>query len=227
MELSIIIPCYMEEENLRILLPQIIKTVSIETFETEVLVIDSKESLDFTQIVCKENGVKYFNREGSDDFGSAIKMGIQKAKGKYILFMDADGSHSPYSIPSFLKQRRHCDVVIGSRYIDGGATENSAVLVLMSQVLNITYRVFLGLNCLDVSNSFKLYRAYQLKQIKLNCSHFDIVEEILFKLNRRFKVSIIEIPITFKKRMFGNSKRHLLPFILGYIFTMIKLRFGK
>ncbi len=118
-------------------------------------------------------------------------------------------------------------MVIGSRYIEGGFTENSPALILMSRILNMTYRIVLGLKFWDVSNSFKLYRAEQLKQLKLHCAHFDIVEEILFKMHRRFKVNIIEVPITFKKRMFGESKRNLLLFIIEYVFTIIKLRFGK
>ena len=227
MELSIIIPAFLEEENLRILLPRVIRAVSAEIPEMEILIIDSKEPLDFTKAVCEKNGVKYFNREDSNNFGDAVRMGIRQAQGEYILFMDADGSHAPELISRLLKYRGDYDVVIGSRYIEGGFTENSPALILMSRILNMTYRIVLGLKCWDVSNSFKLYRAEQLKQIELHCTHFDIVEEILFKMHRRFKVSIIEVPITFKKRMFGESKRNLLLFIVEYVFTIIKLRLGK
>ena len=57
---------------------------------------------------------------------------------------------------------------------------------------------------------------------------FDIVEEILFKLKRLHKKLIIkELPFTFKKRMFGETKRNLVFFILSYIVTLVRLRFSK
>jgi dolichol-phosphate mannosyltransferase len=61
--------------------------------------------------------------------------------------------------------------------------------------------------------------------LDLRCKNFDIIEEILlniFKLNP--KLSYKEVPFTFKKRLFGESKRNLLLFILTYIFTIFKLR---
>ena len=60
----------------------------------------------------------------------------------------------------------------------GGATENSASLVVISRALNIVYSIVLGIKCKDISSSFKLYRADVLKSLELKCDHFDIVEEI-------------------------------------------------
>jgi dolichol-phosphate mannosyltransferase len=111
--------------------------------------------------------------------------------------------------------------------VEGGFTENSKVLILMSLIVNIGYRVVLGLKCKDVSNSFKLYPGKELRSLKLKCSNFDIVEEILFKMvrtNPRFKLT--EVPFSFKKRMFGETKRNLFVFIFTYIVTLIRLRFS-
>ena len=85
----------------------------------------------------------------------------------------------------------------------------------------------LGIPCSSyVSNSFRLYRVEQLKGLVLKCQNFDIVEEILLKLCRQYDVTILEIPFTFRKRLFGESKRNLVPFILTYVFTLIRLRFS-
>jgi dolichol-phosphate mannosyltransferase len=77
-----------------------------------------------------------------------------------------------------------------------------------------------------VSNSYRLYRALQLRSLTLKCDNFDVVEEILFKLSRQYRgLRIREVPFTFKQRMFGKTKRNLVLFILTYVYTLIRLRF--
>jgi dolichol-phosphate mannosyltransferase len=142
--------------------------------------------------------------------------------------MDADGSHPPEFIKNLWAESQDNDVVIASRYIDGGATDNNLTLVMMSLLVNRIYSLVLNLKCKDVSNSFKLYRASHLKRLHLVSNNFDIVEEILFKLKRSSpSTRILEIPFTFKKRMFGNTKRNLFLFTLSFIFTLIRLRFMR
>ena len=226
LELSVVLPAYQEEENLRNLLPRLLKTLKSMDVSSEVLVIDTINPMDMTKEVCEENGIRHIKRRVDNYFGSAVRTGIQEARGKYIIFMDADGSHPPEFIPEIFCFAEKYDVVIASRYIEKGRTENNLLLIIMSRVVNWTFSIILNLPCKDVSNSFKVYRGEQLKNIKLTCNNFDIVEEILFKLLRvhpllRFK----EVPFVFKKRMFGVTKRNLFLFIITYIFTIIKLRF--
>lgn len=226
--LSIVLPAYLEEENLRILLPRLNAMRAKLGIETEILVVDTITPLDNTKDACETNGVRYIQRHGGNYFGDAVRTGIAEARGERILFMDADGSHTPEFIPELWKETPNGDVIIASRYIDGGYTENSFSLVLMSRVLNWTYAVILGLKCKDVSNSFKIYRAEQIKPLTLKCQNFDIVEEILYKISRRNQgLKIKEIPFSFKKRMFGDTKRNLLAFIFTYLLTIIKLRLSE
>jgi len=226
--LSIVLPAYLEEENLRILLPRL-NTVraglAASGVSSEILILDTVTPLDKTMDACQVNGATYIPREGGNRFGDAVRTGISRAQGEFILFMDADGSHTPEFIPELWKKAAQADVVIASRYIEGGYTENTFSLVLMSRILNWTYAFVLGLKCKDVSNSFKIYRAAQLKPLTLKCHNFDIVEEVLYKLSRKNpQLRIVEIPFSFKKRMFGDTKRNLFLFIITYLVTIIKLR---
>jgi dolichol-phosphate mannosyltransferase len=222
---SVIIPAYLEEQNLRLILPRVIKVLSGIGKLYEVIVVDTERSMDNTAMVCRECGAIHVHREGGNDYYNAVVTGINVAKGENMIFMDADGSHTPEFIPRLIERAPNYDVVIASRYIDGGATDNKIYLVLMSRLINIVYSVVLGLKCRDVSNSFKLYKSDQLKQLKLKCRNFDIIEEILFKLHRNKKgLMIMEIPFTFKERMFGHTKRNLLSFAISYIISLIKLR---
>jgi dolichol-phosphate mannosyltransferase len=226
--LSVVLPAYMEEENLRQLLPRLTAVVAGIDADGEIVVVDTLSPMDNTAEVCKLNRVRYVNRQGGNFFGDAVRTGIQEARGEFVVFMDADGSHPPEFIRNLWKEHGGADVVIASRYIEGGATDNSRVLVLMSLAVNLVYSVVLGLNCKDVSNSFKLYRGEMLKELTLKCNNFDIVEEILFKIKRNHRdLRIRELPFTFRKRMFGSTKRNLFVFIFSFIATLLRLRFGK
>ncbi len=227
-EVSIVIPAYHEEENLRAIMPRLVAVLRAAGVPYEVLVIDTCEPLDNTREVCGEWGAHYLPRRGSNMFGDAIRTGLAAARGRWILTMDADGSHTPEFVPKLLAHREQADVVIASRYVAGGYTENSAVLVFMSHVVNIVYRIVLGLKCQDVSNNFKLYRTELVQGLHLRCNNFDIVEEILYKLHRRHPaLRIVEVPFSFKKRMFGNTKRNLVAFMFSYLITLLRLRLSR
>jgi len=226
MKLSVILPAFREGENLYNLLPQINSALNILGTDAEVLVLDTIEPMDDTPRVAAENSARYISRRGGNLYGDAVRTGIEEAKGNYILFMDSDGSHDPTDIVRLFEtvEREKAGVVIGSRYIKGGHTDNPVVLRLMSSALNLSYRIIFGLNVKDVSNSLRIYRADELKAIKLECNNFDIVEEILIRLKSRNKtLQIREIPITFGKRQKGESKRDLLKFIISYLKTIRRL----
>jgi dolichol-phosphate mannosyltransferase len=226
--LSVVLPSFLEEENLRVLLPRLRETLSHFRDNCEIVVIDTHAPLDNTRQVCEQHGARYVNRKNGDAFGNAVRTGIREARGEYILFMDADGSHPPEFIPSLYRDAENYDLVIASRYIEGGFTENNKLLISLSRILNITYSLVLGLDCKDVSNSFRIYRARLLTGIMLYSDNFDIIEEVLYKMKRANKgLRIKEVPFSFKKRMFGKTKRNLVAFVFSYAYTILKLRFGK
>lgn len=227
MKLSVILPSYKEAENLRILLPEVSEALKNIDDECEILVVDTMEPKDDTRDVTLATGAKYISRRGGDLYGDAVRTGIDAAQGKYLLFMDADGSHHPGDIARLYEnaEKRDMDVVIGSRYIRGGNTDNPLLLIWMSSVLNFVYRIVFKLKVKDISNSFRIYRSCFVKSIVLKCNNFDIVEEILIRLNLKYPdIYIDEIPIRFRKRKFGESKRDLIEFVFSYINTMIKLK---
>lgn len=224
-DLSVVVPAYLEEENLRLLLPRLTRTLESLDIRWEVVVVETVRPMDKTADVCIENGCTCIAREGRNSFGDAVRTGIRTSRGARVLFMDADGSHPPEFIQELWRHRGDADIVIASRYAPGGVTENSFSLVLMSRLLNLLYSWVLGLNCSDVSNSFKLYPGDALRALDLTCNHFDIVEEILCRLVHTRPSGVIkEIPATFKKRMFGDTKRNLLVFAVSYLYTIIRLR---
>lgn len=221
MSISVVLPAYMEAENLKNILPSIHNALC--NLDYEILVVDTMNPMDNTEEICRLNNAVYLPRKGGNYYGDAIRTGFQAASGDYIVIMDADGSHDPKEILNFYNEMEtgKYDLIIGSRYCKGGYTDNPLILRLMSWALNVTYRLFFGLKVKDVSDSYRMYKRELVKPLSLECQNFDIVEEILIKLNianQPFRVK--EIPISFNKRMAGESKRDLFIFIKSYIKTI-------
>lgn len=227
MGISVILLAYKEEENLKVLLPQIIDNVKKTGEEYEILVIDTAEPLDDTEGVCKTFGAKYINQE-EPAFGGAFKTGIKYAEMDKFLILDSDGSHNPKYIPAIYEKftKENCDVVIGSRYVEGGKTNDAKSSIVMSHILNGMFRLFLGIKAKDISTDYRMYHTEQLKKVSLSCRNYDVLQEVLLRLRLNKedkKLKIGEVPIEFDKRIYGESKRRLLPFIMSYIKTLCKL----
>lgn len=226
MGISVMLLAYKEEENLRVLFPKLKKALEATGEEYEIIVIDTQEPLDYTKELCQETGAKYFNQE-EPGFGGAYRKGIQVASMDKLLALDSDGSHDPkYILNIYYKFMEGYDVVIGSRYVEGGTTSDAKSSQVMSWMLNTAFRICMGIKAKDISTNFRLYHTEQLKQLTLNCTNYDILEEILLKLKLlvgKKNFQIAESPISFNKRLYGESKRQLIPFIISYIRTLFCL----
>ena len=183
------------------------------------------DPLDDTEAVCVQNDVIHIRRSGGNSDGDAVRSGIQRSRGRFVLLMDADGSHNPQVVLELWRSRDKAEIVIGSRYVKGGATENPAVLIFMSRILNYAYQIAFHLPASDVSNSLRLYRGQQLRSLHLVSNNFDIVEEILIRLvSGRTHSTVLEIPMTFEQRKAGESKRNLPAFMLSYLSSMRRMQ---
>ena len=224
MGISVVLLAYKEEENLKVLLPQIIDNVKKTGEEFEILVIDTAEPLDNTKGVCEEFGARYINQE-EPAFAGAFKTGIKYAEMDKFLILDSDGSHNPKYIPGIYKKftKENCDVVIGSRYVKGGKTNDAKSSIIMSHILNGMFRFFLGIKAKDI---YRMYHTNELKKVSLSCHNYDVLQEVLLRLRlnkKDKKLKIGEVPIEFDKRIYGESKRRLIPFIMSYIKTLCRL----
>ncbi len=223
--LSICIPAYREAETLAMILPSIREAAASLTPDFEILIVDTQEPMDNTAEVCAANGVRHVRRAGGNSFGDAVRTIIHEARGRYMLCMDADGSHSANYFPAMWAEREKNEITIGSRYVAGGHTENPAVLILMSYLLNLTFRIAFSIQAKDVTNSFRLYHRDVLTPLRLESDDFDILEEILIKASiRNPHMRIGEVPVTFGRRKAGESKRKLVQFAFGYLKTLKRLQ---
>lgn len=209
----IIIPTYNEADNIKKLIPEILKRTN---GEVDILIVDDN-SPDGTSNVVREfqkehQNVLLMTRPKKAGLGTAYVEGFQFALNKgyeYILQMDADFSHEPKDIKRFLKKIESCDLIIGSRYIDGVRVLNWPLSRLFLSVFaNFYTRIITGMPIKDSTGGFKCFRRKVLESIdlqKIRSNGYAFQIEINFKAFKKgFK--ICEMPIVFTDRIRGKSK---------------------
>ena len=226
MSISVLLLAYNEEENLKILIPQIKNELDKIKEDYEIIVVDSAVPTDNTKEVCKGFEARYIPQE-EPFYAGAFKTGIKYAEKDKILVLDADGSHNPKNIKDiYEKFEKGYDIVIGSRYISAGKTNDKKSSIIMSKILNGIMRPCIGVKAKDISTSYRMYDTKQLKAIQIKTKNYDVLQEVILRMKKNNKnLKIGEIPIEFDKRMFGESKRKLFKFICGYIVSVFNFLF--
>ncbi len=210
----VIIPTYNEADNIRALVPMLL---SLDVpVRLEVLVVDDS-SPDGTAAIVKEMAadeprLHLLERPGKMGLGTAYVEGFRYAiseKVDYVFEMDADFSHNPAAIPTFLEKIRSCDLVVGSRYLTGVTVVNWPLSrLILSYGANLYTRFVTGLPLCDATGGFKCFRRTALEAVdldRLRSDGYSFQIEVSFKLWKKgFRIE--EIPIIFEDRRVGVSK---------------------
>lgn len=225
----IIIPTYNERDNLTSLHTQIHDALPA----ADILVVDDN-SPDGTgqladSLAAKHSYLKVLHREGKLGLGTAYLAGFSHAMSSgydFVFEMDADFSHDPCYLPSLLGAAvEGADVVIGSRRVPGGGTENWGLgRQLISSGGSLYARTILGLPVQDLTSGFKCFRrsvleAIELESVRSNGYSFQI--EMTYRaIQRGFRV--VEVPIVFVDRRAGQSKMSRSIFLeaMGMVWRM-------
>jgi dolichol-phosphate mannosyltransferase len=218
---SIILPTYNERQNLPYILWLIDRAFQQSNLDYEVIVVDDN-SPDGTQEVCKAlqhifnkdtEHIVLSPRPGKLGLGTAYIHGMKKAKGSFIILMDADLSHHPKYIPKMIakQQEKDFDIVTGTRYVpDGGVWGWDLRRKLTSRVANYLADFLLSLGVSDLTGSFRLYKRDVLQDLMNVCESTGYVFQMEMMFRAREKgYKIAEVPITFVDRQYGTSKMGL------------------
>jgi dolichol-phosphate mannosyltransferase len=212
MRTAVIIPTYNESDNIEALAKEILALGDI----TEIIIVDDN-SPDGTGEIADEltkvyQGIKVIHRSGKLGLGTAYIAGFKEALAlgaDPIVTMDADFSHHPRYIPDLLAKNRDAQLVIGSRYVDGGGTVSWGLRrQILSKGANTFARLVLGLKAHDCTGAFRCYRRKVLESIELDeifSDGYSFLIEVLYKCQRR-GWEIGEVPIIFEDRRHGASK---------------------
>ncbi len=215
----VVIPTYNEADNLPALIAEL---RALELPHLSVLIVDDN-SPDGTGEVAETLAqrlpgfIQVRHRPGKEGLGRAYLEGFDSALrggADYIVQMDADFSHPPAAIPRMLALMPEYDVVVGSRYVEGGALDErwSWWRRFLSWWANEVWsRCFLGLRVRDITAGFKCWRRETLLGIGLDrvgSNGYAFQVEMAY-LTERLGYRVKEIPIYFEDRRIGKSKMSL------------------
>ena len=150
--------------------------------------------------------VRLITRKKKEGIIRALLDGIDESKGENILVMDADFSHLPDYIPDFLntlKENDNYDIVIGSRYVNGGSIVGWPITRhLLSKGANYFAKTWLNVKTNDITTGFFLVRKKILSNVHFTTNGHQFLLELLVKAD--YKIAK-EIPIKFQNRIRGKS----------------------
>jgi dolichol-phosphate mannosyltransferase len=228
----IVVPTFNERSNIGALVGQIFAALK----DIHVLVVDD-DSPDGTaafveSLSARHPNLRVLRRTTERGLGRAYTAGILHGLEhgfEIVGTMDADLSHDPAYLPAMLQLLRTHDVVIGSRYVEGGGTVNWGVhRKLLSWFANKFAASLLQIPAHDITSGYRLYRRDALEWIRsteIKSTGYSFLGELLYRAHRG-GARIAEQPIVFQDRTNGVSKLHRREIYLGAI-NLLRLRFSR
>jgi dolichol-phosphate mannosyltransferase len=208
----VIVPTFNERDNLPVLTHALMALP-----EVSMLVVDD-QSPDGTGALADELARQYpgridvMHRTAKPGLGRSYVDGIRSVLGRpvdVICQMDSDLSHDPRHLRDLIAASAHADVVIGSRYIPGGAVVNWPLRRrLLSRFANAYIRLVTRLSSRDCTSGYRCWRREALARVPLDQTDSDgysFLVEMLFAANA-LGLTFAEVPITFVERRQGESK---------------------
>ncbi|WP_166350454.1 polyprenol monophosphomannose synthase [Phytoactinopolyspora limicola] len=244
LEVLVIIPTY----NEALTVEKTVARVHTATPDVHVLVVDDN-SPDGTgaladELASHDTRVHVLHRTAKNGLGAAYVAGFRWALDagyRYVVEMDADGSHQPEELPRLLAALADADLVVGSRYVPGGTVVDwPRHREILSRGGNTYTRIVLGMQLRDATSGYRAFRAETLRSIDLDavasqgyCFQIDLAWRTVSAGLRA-----TEVPITFSEREQGESKmgaaivrealvrvtRWGLEYRLGQITSKLRLR---
>lgn len=195
MKISILIPTKNEP-----LINELVEEIhnTLNSHEHEIIVIDKS---DITPNIVGATLV----RQNSNGLGKAIIEGLEVSNGDVIVTMDGDFSHDPKDIPKLLDNITDYDIVIGSKFIEGGINEDNPSRKFTSILFQFLASSILGLNVKDPMSGFAAVKREVYNIAKPNPIGYKINMDLMYKA-KKHNLKIREVPITFHKRKAGFTK---------------------
>lgn len=219
--ISIILPVYNEEKNIKRTIQAIEKKVRNQH---EILVVydfEEDPSLLIVKDLIKNNSNIFLVKNNlGRGIVNAIKTGFIYSKGDYIIVMSSDQTDDPNTINAMYKKiQEGYDIVGGTRYSKGGKRkDNISLKLLLSKLAGIATPYLLGIPITDLTNGFKMYRKSLINTIPIESKNgWAFSMELVIKAkHKNFLIS--EIPTFSNKRVYGKSKFKLIKWLPQYIY---------
>jgi len=203
-KVSIIVPCYNEEETIVEVVNEI-RNLKLD-HEKEIIVIDDGSTDQSLSIISSFDDIKLIQHESNRGKGVAIRTGIINASGDILIIQDADLEYHPIDIPQLLKPilEGKADVVLGSRF-QGKMKSMKKSHLLGNKFLSYVISILFGQKITDVMTGYKVFRRKVFDDLEIKSNDFRIEVELVSKILEK-KYRIVEVPINYTYREKGESK---------------------
>lgn len=226
-DVSVILPTYNEALSLRDFVPRLAQTLESQKVVYEIVVVDDNSpdrTYEEVRNMSDTYPIRVIRRIGKLGLSSAILTGLYNAVGNVRIVMDADGQHPVEAVPElFAAIQSGADIAIGSRYVSSGSVSddwenhrrwNSRIATWLARPLLPAVR--------DPMSGFFACRSDVFEGIRFYNIGYKFLLELLVRGNYN-RASLLEIPIHFQKRIFGESKMRLSEVIkycvlLGFLY---------
>ncbi len=236
MKLSIITPCYNEEDGISYLCHKLEEAeAKLKDYILELIFIDDGSTDRTFELLNKayknKENVKIIKHEKNMNVGAALRTGFKAASGDIIITIDSDCTYDPIEIPNLLKLLdKDTDIVTASPYHPDGKVENApAYRVFLSKAASKIYALITRSKIYTFTSIFRAYRKDVVKNINFKSNDFLAPAEILIlAIFKKYRVK--EYPTTLHVRKFGVSKIKVLKAIkshLKFIFYILKLKISR
>jgi glycosyltransferase involved in cell wall biosynthesis len=208
--LSIVIPAYNEERFIGTLLQQV-QAVPLHGLgvTTEIIVVDDCSTDRTGEIVRDVDGVRLFRLARNAGKGAAVREGIARATGDYLIIQDADLEYDPRDYLPMMQAilDKRADVVYGSRYLGKGRhAGQSLAAYLGGRSLSLVMLATSGRYLTDTVTALKLFPRALLPSLELETRGFETDHEITSKVLAR-GLRIVELPVTYRPRSKAEGKK--------------------
>ncbi len=228
------LPTYNEAENVEALVRAAVTQLRAAVPGGFGVVVVDDDSPDGTgeiadRLAAEIEELEVLHRPGKDGLGAAYLAGFRyalDAGAELVMVMDSDFSHDPAYIPSMLAAARHADLVLGSRYVDGGGVADwPLVRRVISRGGGLYSRLVLGTSVRDMTGGFRCIRREVLCGIEpatLRAQGYVFNIELTYRAIRG-GWRVTEVPIVFRDRQAGTSKMSL-PIAIEALWLVPRLR---
>lgn len=227
--ISVILPTYNERKSIPLLVKEIHRQLG--SIKHEIIIVDDL-SPDGTwkiaqELAKKHDYVRAEIRKKEKGLATAIGRGIEISKGDVVVLLDTDFSHPPKVIPRLVKGMGRYDMVIASRYVNGGSMDSEWYKFYLSKLLNYFIKFTLGLKICDSTGGFFAIRKKVLDKVNKRYvfkGYGDYFFKLAYLLKGKKSLNVREIPFRYERRRYGTSKTDVLDVGLSYILQALRIR---
>lgn len=223
-DLSIVIPCFNEAENVDVLMSELQPVVaelrrgqSVEVICVDDGSLDGSGDLLETRFA-GDSDLRVVRHERNRGLGAALRTGFQHARGEAVVTTDCDGTYPFTLIPALLDRLgENVDLVTASCYHPAGGVDNvPGYRVVLSRSASLLYRIMVSREIYTYTSMFRAYRRSVLQTVPFESDGYLAVTELLVNAIRMGH-RVVELPCTLRVRRYGQSKAKVARIIRSHL----------